>query len=147
MAEFRLSNFTDGAVLTAAELNTGLTYADYTPVWTQGITITHTKTFARFTQFGKMVVASIRLLSTTAGTAGDVVKVTLPVNASSNNYILGHVATGPAGGQQAGRYALFDTSTTAVLGGAFSGTLLLVNTTAQIANAATLTCTLVYEAA
>ena len=147
MAEFRLSNFTDGAVLTAAELNTGLTYVDYTPVWTQGITITHTKTFARFTQFGKMVVASIRLLSTTAGTAGEVIKVTLPVNASSNNFILGHAAIGTTAGTQGARYALFDTSTTVVLGGAFAGTTPLVNTTVQINNTSNLVCTLTYEAA
>lgn len=118
MAEFRLSNFTSGAVLTAAELNTGLTYATYTPVWTQSNTITHTKNWAQYTVFGKLVVASIRLTSTTAGTAGQLIKVTLPVNASSNNLILGTAAfTGAAG-----RFALYDTSTTMVFGGAIGGT-------------------------
>lgn len=117
MAEFRLSNFTSGAVLTAAELNTGLTYATYTPVWTQSNTITHTKNWAQYTVFGKLVVASIRLTSTTAGTAGQIIKVTLPVNASSNNFILGTaVLTGVTA-----RFALYDTSTTMVFGGAFGG--------------------------
>ena len=91
MAEFRLSNFTSGAVLTAAELNTGLTYATYTPVWVQGTkTITHTKNWAQYTQFGKFVSGSVKLTSTTAGsTTSAIHQVTLPVNASTNNDVLG----------------------------------------------------------
>lgn len=91
MAEFRLSNFTSGAVLTAAELNTGLTFTDYDPVWVQGAkTITHTKNWARYTKFGKFVSGSVKLTSTTTGQSGGVVhQVTLPVEASTNNDVLG----------------------------------------------------------
>lgn len=91
MAEFRLSNFTSGAVLTAAELNTGLTYATYTPVWIIGTkTITHTKNWAEYTQFGKYVSGSVKLTSTTTGPATTGVhQVTLPVNANADNDVLG----------------------------------------------------------
>lgn len=89
MAEFRLSNFTSGAVLTAAELNTGLTYADYTPTWTQSAAITKTVDWARYTQFGKMVMGSIKMTATSAGTANNKILVGLPVNAASNNFIIG----------------------------------------------------------
>jgi hypothetical protein len=91
MAEFRLSNFTSGGVLTAAELNTGLTYATYTPVWMQSTkTITNTLNFARFTQFGKYVSGTVKLTSTTSGTpAANTHQVTLPVEANTNNDVLG----------------------------------------------------------
>lgn len=149
MAEFRLSNFTDGSVLTAAELNTGLTYADYTPVWTQSTTITHTKNWAQYTVFGKLVTASIKLTSTTAGTAGQIIKVTLPVNASSNNFILGTaVLTGVAG--VSGRFALYDTSTTMVFGGAIGGANAPTGdygTSTTVASGNVLHIALTYEAA
>lgn len=89
MAEFRLSNFTSGAVLTAGELNTGLTFADYTPTLTQSATITKTVNWARYTKFGKLVYGSIKLTASASGTANNKIIVDLPVSASSNNYIIG----------------------------------------------------------
>lgn len=89
MAEFRLSNFTSGNALTAAELNTGLTFTDYTPDWTQSATITKTVNWARYTKFGKLVVASIKMTASSSGTGNNKMLVSLPVNASSNNYIMG----------------------------------------------------------
>jgi hypothetical protein len=89
VAEFRLSNFTSGNALTAAELNTGLTYADYTPTWTQSVAITKTVDWARYTVFGKLVHASIKMTSSGAGTANNKILVGLPVNASSNNLLMG----------------------------------------------------------
>ncbi len=89
MAEFRLSNFTSGVALTAAELNTGLTFTDYTPDWTQSATITKTVNWARYTQFGKLVIGTVKMTATSAGTANNKVLVGLPVNAASNNYIMG----------------------------------------------------------
>lgn len=91
MAEFRLSNFTSGAVLTASELNTGLTYASYTPDWTQGVAITKTVNWARYTKFGKMVSGSIKMTATGAGTANTKITVSLPVNASTNNFLMGEM--------------------------------------------------------
>lgn len=89
MAEFRLSNFTSGAVLTAAELNTGLTYTGYTPTWTQDVAITKTVNWARYTQFGKLVIGSVKMTASSAGTANNKILVGLPVNASSNNFLMG----------------------------------------------------------
>ena len=143
MAEFRLSNFTDGAVLTAAELNTGLTYATYTPVWTQSTIITHTLNTARYTQFGKLVIAEVQLTATTAGTAGNKVTISLPVNASSNNKVLGsgHAPSGPC-------LALYDTSTTMTIGvNQVNISNAIQNRTSEIANGITVIFKLNYEAA
>jgi hypothetical protein len=143
MAEFRLSNFTSGAVLTAAELNTGLTYATYTPVWTQSSIITHTLNTARYTQFGKLVIAEVQLTSTTAGTGGNKITISLPVNASSNNTVLGsgHAPSGP-------RFALYDTSTTMTIGVNQTNIAnALVNLTSEIQNGVTVIFKLNYEAA
>lgn len=151
MAEFRLSNFTSGAVLTAAELNTGLTYGTYTPVWTQSSTITHTTNWARYTVFGKLVVASIKLTSTTAGTAGNTIKVTLPVNASSNNQALGTAVFDGLTSAEGARFALYDTSTTMVFSGAFSTADPMGTTNFGVSNTIAsgniFYCTLQYEAA
>lgn len=151
MAEFRLSNFTDGAVLTAAELNTGLTYATYTPVWTQGTTITHTKNWAQYTVFGKLVIASIKLTSTTAGTASNTIKVTLPVNASANNQSLGTAVFDGLFNADSARFALYDTSTTMVFSGAISATDPMgsnnLGSTVTIGSGDIFYCTLTYEAA
>ena len=143
MAEFRLSNFTSGAVLTAAELNTGLTYATYTPVWTQSTTITNTVNTARYTQFGKLVIAEIVLTATTAGTANNKVTISLPVNASSNNKVLG------SGHYNSGfRFALYDTSTTMSIGANLANTAdSLVNATSQTFNGSVVVFKLDYEAA
>lgn len=143
MAEFRLSNFTDGAVLTAAELNTGLTYATYTPVWTQGNTITHTVDTARYTQFGKLVIGEIVLTATTAGTANNKITISLPVNASSNNKTVGSGFF-----SNSDRFALYDTSTTMSLGLPSSTGTPLVNTTAgAVPNGGVVVFQLTYEAA
>ena len=143
MAEFRLSNFTDGAVLTAAELNTGLTYATYTPVWTQSTIITHTVDTARYTQFGKLVIAEIVLTATTDGTGGNKITISLPVNASSNNKVLGsgHAPSAP-------RFALYDTSTTMTIGINQINTVNpLQNLTSEINNGSIVIFKLNYEAA
>lgn len=116
MAEFRLSNFTSGAVLTAAELNTGLTYASYTPTFTQSVAITKTVDFARYTQFGKLVIGSVKLTASSAGTANNKVLIGLPVTASSNNFLIGNMIVYIAAAQNKYSYtssaAMFDSSTT-----------------------------------
>ena len=142
MAEFRLSNFTSGAVLTAAELNTGLTYASYTPVWTQSTTITNTLNLARYTQFGKLVIAQIQLTATTAGTNGEKITITLPVNASTNNKVLGMGYF-----RDLPRFALYDSSTTFAIGLPLTAANGLTNTTGQTLNGNICTYQLTYEAA
>ena len=115
MAEFRLSNFTSGAVLTAAELNTGLTYASYTPDWTQSATITKTVNWARYTQFGKMVMGSIKMTATGAGTANNRMIVSLPVSASADNFMIGSaifIDDSTAPDEAYRMFAVYESSTT-----------------------------------
>lgn len=87
MATF--GTFTAGQVLTAAELNGAGAWQDYTPSWTQSVTITKTVNWARYTQLNKLVTVSIKMTATSAGTANNKVLVGLPVAASSNNFLMG----------------------------------------------------------
>lgn len=89
MATF--GTFVSGQVLTAAELNSAGEWQSYTPTWTQSATITKTVNWARYTQLNKLVIVSIKMTATGAGTANNVIKVGLPVNASTNNFMMGTV--------------------------------------------------------
>jgi len=94
MAAF--GSFVAGQVLTAAELNAAGTWQDYTPSWTQSATISKTVNWARYTQFNKIVMGSVKMTATSAGTANNKVLVGLPVAASSNNFIVGTMNYGDA---------------------------------------------------
>lgn len=87
MATF--GTFVAGQVLTAAELNSLGVWSDYTPTWTQSATITKTTNFARYTQLGKLVVGSLKMTASSAGTANNKILVGLPVSASADNHIIG----------------------------------------------------------
>ena len=67
----------------------------YTPTWTQGATISKTVAYARYTQIGKLVAVQAHLAATSAGTATQMVTVTLPVpakNFSGSYSVLGDAA-------------------------------------------------------
>lgn len=87
MATF--GSFVSGQTLTAAELNTAGEWSSYTPTWTQSATITKTVDWARYTQLNKLVMGSIKMTASSAGTANNIIKVGLPVAASSNNFVMG----------------------------------------------------------
>lgn len=87
MAAF--GSFVAGQVLTAAELNAAGTYSTYTPSFTQSAAITKTTNWARYSQFNDIVIASIKLTASSAGTANNPIVIGLPVNASSNNFVMG----------------------------------------------------------
>lgn len=87
MATF--GTFVDGQVLSAAELNAAGTYTTYTPTWTQSATITKTTNLGQYMQFNKLVVANFSMTATGAGTANNVIIVSLPVTASANNSLIG----------------------------------------------------------
>lgn len=116
MASFLESNFAAGQVLTAAELNAGLTFADYTPSWTQSVAITKTVNFARYTKFGKMVYGTLKMTASSAGTANNKILVGLPVSASANNYIIGSMTyyddSGTSKYDWGTGFALYESSTT-----------------------------------
>jgi hypothetical protein len=113
MATF--GTFVAGQVLTAAELNAAGTWQDYTPTWTQSATITKTVNFARYTQFNKLVCVQLKMTASSAGTADNVIKVGLPVNASSNNFLMGNaffVDDSVSGDPMSYTAAIYDTTST-----------------------------------
>jgi hypothetical protein len=113
MATF--GTFVANQTLTAAELNAGTIYQDYTPTWTQNVAITKTVNWARFTRFGGLVVASIQMTATGAGTASNTIKVGLPVNASANNFLMGVCQVVDESSTPDGAfhiYAVYDTAST-----------------------------------
>lgn len=87
MATF--GTFVSGQILTAAELNGAGAWQDYTPTWTQSAAITKTVNWARYTQLNKLVNVSVKMTATGAGTANNPIKIGLPVNASTNNFLMG----------------------------------------------------------
>lgn len=109
MATF--GTFVAGQVLTAAELNSAGTWQNYTPTWTQSATITKTVNWARYTQLNKLVIGSIKMTATGAGTANNIIKIGLPVNASTNNGVMGQLIINDSG-SGATRTAFFDSAST-----------------------------------
>jgi hypothetical protein len=81
---------TSGQVLTAATLNTiGAAWVDYTPTLTQSATVTKTINHARYCQIQKLIVVELFLTCTSAGTAGNGVRVGLPIAAKNGGAELG----------------------------------------------------------
>lgn len=117
MATF--GTFTAGQVLTAAELNGAGTWSDYTPSWTQSATITKTVNWARYSQFNKIVMGSVKMTASSAGTANNKVLVGLPVAASSNNFLMGSMIFLDSGSSYyfaRNISVLYETSTTCAFG-------------------------------
>lgn len=56
-------------------------WVDWTPVWTQGVTVTATVSQARYVKHGRLVNVSVRLDATGAGTATSALLLNLPFNA------------------------------------------------------------------
>ena len=96
--------FVAGDVLTAAELNAiGEAWISYTPAISQGVGITKTVDYAKYTQVNKIVVVSVALNCTSAGTASNTILITLPVAS---------VSAAGAFGQTFGAGGFYDLSTT-----------------------------------
>ena len=117
MATF--GTFTAGQVLTAAELNGAGAWQDYTPSWTQSATISKTVNWARYTQLNKLVIGSVKMTATSAGTATNKILVGLPVGASSNNFVMGSMVyfdTGTSYIFARSIPVLYETSTTVAFG-------------------------------
>lgn len=89
MATF--GTFASGQVLTAAELNTAGAWESYTPSWTQSVTITKTTNWAQYTKLNKLVIGSVKMTASSAGTANNKILVGLPVAAATNNFIIGQM--------------------------------------------------------
>lgn len=125
--------WTANDILTAADLNaaigtgimsTGLgVWTAYTPTFTQSATVTYTNNWAKYCKVGRLVVASVYLTATSAGTANNAVTITLPVTAAN------------AGAVAGGGFFLFDASASTF----YTGIPLLATTTTVVfyANAVT----------
>lgn len=87
MATF--GTFVSGQTLTATELNSAGDFASYTPTWTQSVAITKTVNWARYMKLNKFVYGSVKMTASSAGTGNNPILVGLPVNASSNNFLMG----------------------------------------------------------
>jgi hypothetical protein len=75
-----------GNVLPASTLNTiGAAWVDYTPTLVQGVAVTKTINTARYCQFQKTVIVSVKMTVTGAGTGGQFVIVGLPLSARAAN--------------------------------------------------------------
>jgi hypothetical protein len=109
MATF--GTFVAGQVLTAAELNSAGTWQDYTPTWTQSATITKTVDWARYMQLNDLVIGSVKMTASSAGTADNKILIGLPVTASSNNGIMGHAQLFLSPDNLGFRFAVFDSGT------------------------------------
>ena len=84
--QWTAQGITSGAVLPAATLQSiGAVTVDYTPTLTQGVAVTKTVVQARYFQFQKFVQGTIVLNATSAGTAGQVVAVGLPISARATS--------------------------------------------------------------
>lgn len=128
MATF--GTFVSGQVLTAAELNGAGTWQDYTPSWTQSATITKTVNWARYSQFNKIIVGSVKMTATSAGTADNKVLVGLPVVASSNNFLMGTMVYFDTGNKYLYTWSfptLYETSTTVAFGPYNAGASAIAN--------------------
>jgi hypothetical protein len=111
--------FVAGDVLTAAELNgIGEAWTSYTPTLTVGVNVTNTVQYAKYTQVNKLVFVSVSLSCTSAGTAANVINITLPITAATG---------GGSFGAPIGAGGFYDASTTVQ----YNGTVVQNGTTAM----------------
>lgn len=80
-----------GSILTATDLSNMFptnidAWATYTPTWTQSATISKTVNRASYMKIGRAVLLNVMMTATSAGTANNVVGVTLPVNATGQGH-------------------------------------------------------------
>ena len=114
-----------GEDLTAANFNThvrdnlkaiGDAWTSYTPTLSQGASsnIAKTVNYAKYVAAGKLIVVSVKVSATAAGTAGSAIKLTLPVTAATTDF-LGQGMYFDSGTATYPAVAFVDTTTTVAL--------------------------------
>lgn len=84
--QWTAQGISSGAVLPAATLQSiGAAWVDYTPTLTQGVAVTKTINSARYCQFQKTVLVTVKMTATGAGTGGQFVLIGLPLAARTGN--------------------------------------------------------------
>jgi hypothetical protein len=86
--------FADGDVPTAAQLNTyalgeGGAWTSWTPAVVQSGSVTVTNTRSRYARYGRLIVFTVDLAVTGAGTAANAISVSLPATAADANSVTG----------------------------------------------------------
>ena len=93
MATQYTAGLTTGEVLTAATMNSiGAAWETFTPVITQGATITKTTVYSKYCRINKLIVFTGRFTLTSAGSAANELQITLPFN-SANPSVTGVVGS------------------------------------------------------
>ena len=64
-------------------------WSTWVPVFKQGVIVTHTVSYAKYKLIGKTVMGSVRVLPTSAGTAGQDLKIEMPLALPATNTALG----------------------------------------------------------
>ena len=86
-----LGTFTNGDVLSAADLNAIGTWTAYTPTVTQGATtFTLSVNESRYTEINDVVIVSVRVTLSGTGVAGNFLLFTLPVTPKADLLRLGN---------------------------------------------------------
>jgi hypothetical protein len=150
MATQYTAGLTTGQVLTAATMNSiGAAWESYTPTITQGVAITKTITYAKYTQIQKLVVVNVSMPLTSAGTAGNGVSVTLPITAAASQRLGGSFQFYDASANTSYVGLPFMLSTTSVgfITGASADSYFGGLPAVTIANGDYLFSTIIYEAA
>lgn len=75
-----LGTWSAGDILTAADLNAIGAWTSYTPTVTQNGTRTATINYAKYCVFNKFCVVNVDIEITNAGTAGNILTVSAPIN-------------------------------------------------------------------
>lgn len=112
-------------VVTADVMNThvrdnlkaiGDAWTSYTPTLSQGASTNIAKTvnYAKYVAAGKLIIVSVKVSATAAGTAGSAIKLTLPVTAATTDF-LGTGLYFDSGTATYGATAFVDTTTTVAL--------------------------------
>lgn len=64
-------------------------WTSYTPTLTQNATLTKTVNYAKYQRIGRTIFVQVKLSITSAGTAGNTIKVGLPVTAADSDALIG----------------------------------------------------------
>ncbi len=87
----------------------GFTWTTFAPTWTQSATISHTATYAKYCQIGKIITVQVKLTATSAGTTSNVILLaSLPTAASADG--------------MTGAWSYFDTGTAWNAGACYGST-------------------------
>ena len=121
-------------------------WQSWTPVVTQGATITTSFNNSRYTQIGKTVIAQLSLTTSSAGTSSNKLLMTLPVAPRSGTDILGTLTISTSGTNiYTVMTAWFDSSKLA--GVSTAGNLWGINPSGALGSGERIVAVLTYEAA